>query len=128
MTHLTPTVAIVILIMVLGATVGETLISAAMNRVGDLDAIRKHQGLGAAVLAVVRSPFLLGGIVCMAISFFALLAALSAADLSFVAPATNSLTFIATAVSARFFLHENVDGRRWFAALFVAAGVFLLAR
>lgn len=122
------TTAFVIVVMVLGATIGETLISAAMNRVGDLDAIRKQQGLMAAILAVVRSPLLLGGITCMAISFFALLTALSGADLSFVAPATNSLTFVATAFSAKFFLKENVDRRRWFAALFVAAGVFLLAR
>ena len=64
----------------------------------------------------------------MAISFFALLLALSGADLSFVAPATNSLTFVATAISAKFFLKENVDRRRWIAAVFVAGGVFLLAR
>lgn len=128
MIHLTATTAIVIVVMVLGATIGETLISAAMNRVGDLDVIRNQRGLGAAIIAVVSSPLLIGGIACMAISFFALLTALSAADLSFVAPATNSLTFIATAVSAKIFLKENVDRRRWFAALFVAVGVFLLAR
>lgn len=117
-----------IAVMVLGATAGETLISAAMSRVGDLDAIRKQHGLSGAAWAVVRSPLLLGGIACMALSFFALLTALSGANLSFVAPATNSLTFIATAVSAKFFLRERVDRRRWLAALCVAAGVFLLAR
>ena len=128
MTHIPLNVIIVIVVMVLGATVGETLISAAMNRVGDLDELRNQHGLGAAILAVVRSPLLIGGIACMAISFFSLLTALSTADLSLVGPATNSLTFIATAVSARLFLKENVDRRRWLAALFVAAGVFLLAR
>lgn len=117
-----------IVTMVLGATVGETLISAAMRRVGDLDEIRAVSGLPGAIKAVVTSPFLIGGIACMAISFFALLFALSGADLSLVAPATNSLTFIATAVAAKFFLKENVDRRRWFAAIFVAAGVALLAR
>lgn len=128
MTRIPFHVAVVILVMVIGATVGETLISAAMNRVGDLDVIRKERGLGAAIAVVVRSPFLIGGIACMAISFFSLLSALSTADLSLVGPATNSLTFIATAVSARFFLRENVDRRRWFAALLVAGGVYLLAR
>ena len=115
-----------IAVMVLGATVGETLISAAMTRVGDLDAIRTNEGLLGAIRAVVGSPVLIG-IACMAISFFALLTALSGADLSFVAPATNSLTFIATAVSAKYFLKENVDRRRWLAAVFVAVGVALLA-
>lgn len=128
MTGLSLTTTVTIVIMVVGATVGETLISAAMNRVGDLDDIRRRQGLPGAVVAVLRSPMLLGGIVCMAISFFSLLTALSGADLSLIVPATNSLTFVATAVSAKFFLRENVDRRRWFAAIFVAAGVFLLAR
>lgn len=128
MTALTPTTIGTILVMVLGATVGETLISAAMTRVGDLDEIRAHSGLPGAIRAVVTSPFLIAGIACMAISFFSLLFALSGADLSLVAPATNSLTFIATAVAAKLFLKENVDHRRWLAALFVAAGVALLTR
>ena len=127
MTHLSANTVITIVIMVLGATVGEVLISAAMTRVGDLDVIRAESGLPGAIKAVVTSPFLIGGIVCMAISFFALLFALSGADLSLVAPATNSLTFIATAVAAKFFLKENVDRRRWLAAVFVAIGVALLA-
>ena len=126
--HLGTSTIITILIMVIGATVGETMISAAMTRVGDLDEIRAKKGLFGAIRCVIISPFLIGGIVFMAISFFALLSALSGADLSLVAPATNSLTFIATAVAAKFFLKENVDGRRWFAAIFVAAGVALLTR
>jgi drug/metabolite transporter (DMT)-like permease len=124
--HLAGSTIATIVIMVLGATVGEVLISAAMTRVGDLDDIRAKSGLPGAIRAVVTSPFLIAGIVCMAISFFSLLFALSGADLSLVAPATNSLTFIATAIAAKFFLKENVDRRRWLAAIFVAAGVALL--
>ncbi len=126
MTSLSTSTIITIGVMVLGATVGETLISAAMTRVGDLDDIRAESGLFGAIKAVVTSPFLIGGIVFMAISFFSLLFALSGADLSLVAPATNSLTFIATAVAAKVFLKENVDHRRWLAAVFVAVGVALL--
>lgn len=128
MTLVQPATLGMIAVMVLGATIGETLISKAMTRVGDLDAIRVRAGLLGAVKAVVSSPWLLGGIVCMAVSFFALLLALSGADLSLVAPATNSLTFVTTAIAAKFFLKENVDRRRWLAALFVCAGVALLAR
>jgi drug/metabolite transporter (DMT)-like permease len=68
------------------------------------------------------------GIACMAVSFFSLLFALSWADVSLVAPATASLTFITNAFAAKFFLHENVDRRRWIAACFVCAGVLLLTR
>ncbi|SDF24761.1 EamA family transporter [Terriglobus roseus] len=128
MTHLSADTVITIVLMVAGATVGETLISAAMTRVGDLDEIRAKSGLIGAIKAVVSSPYLIGGITCMAISFFSLLFALSGADLSLVAPATNSLTFIATAIAAKFYLKENVDRRRWLAAVFVAAGVALLTR
>ncbi len=126
--HLSTSTVVTIVVMVLGATIGETLISAAMTRVGDLDEIRARSGLLGAVRAVVSSPWLIGGIACMAVSFFALLFALSGADLSLVAPATNSLTFVTTAVAARFFLKENVDRRRWLAALFVCVGVALLTR
>ena len=112
--------------MVLCATVGETLMSAAMKSF-DLDAIRAESGLPGAIKAVITSPLLITAIFFMSVSFFALLFALSGADLSLVAPATNSLTFIATAVAAKFYLKENVDKRRWLAAIFVAAGVALLA-
>jgi drug/metabolite transporter (DMT)-like permease len=116
----------VIVIMVLGATIGETMMSAAMKSF-DLDAIRAKSGLPGAIKAVVSSPLLIAAIFFMSVSFFALLFALSGADLSLVAPATNSLTFIATAIAAKFYLKENVDKRRWLAAIFVAAGVVLLA-
>jgi len=114
--------------VVIFATAGDILIAAAMRRLGDLDDIRAKSGLGGAIKAVVTSPFLGAGIGCMAVSFFALLYALSAADLSLIAPATASLTYIATSAGARIFLKERVDKRRWIAALFVCAGVALLTQ
>ena len=62
-----------------------------------------------------------------AVAFFSLLFALSWGDVSLVAPAAASLTFIGNAVAAKIFLHEKVDRRRWIAASLVAAGVALLA-
>jgi drug/metabolite transporter (DMT)-like permease len=64
----------------------------------------------------------------MALGFFSLLTALSWADVSLVAPAAASLTFVTNAIAARFFLKENVDRRRWIAALLVFGGVALLAQ
>jgi drug/metabolite transporter (DMT)-like permease len=63
----------------------------------------------------------------MGVAFYSLLVALSWNDVSLVGPAAASLTFVANAFAARIFLKERVDRRRWMAALFVAAGVFLLA-
>jgi len=113
--------------VVVTATAGDILIARSMRSL-DLDAIRERSGLGGAILAVVTTPTLILGIVCMALSFFSLLFALAGADLSLVAPATASLTFVSTAIAAKIFLKENVDRRRWLAALFVCAGVALLAR
>ncbi|ADV82664.1 EamA family transporter [Terriglobus saanensis] len=113
--------------VVVTATAGDILIARSMRSL-DLDAIRAKSGLGGAILAVVTKPTLILGIVCMALSFFSLLFALAGADLSLVAPATASLTFVSTAIAAKIFLKENVDRRRWLAALFVCAGVALLAR
>jgi drug/metabolite transporter (DMT)-like permease len=110
------------------AITGECLIAAAMRRLGDLDIIRERSGLPGAIRAVLSSPLFLAGALCMALNFFAMLYTLSIVELSLAAPATASLTYVGNAAAAKLFLHENVDKRRWLAALFVAVGVVLLAR
>jgi drug/metabolite transporter (DMT)-like permease len=110
------------------AIAGECLVAAAMRRLGDLDLIRAKSGLPGAIRAVLSSPLFLLGATCMALNFFAMLFTLSVVDLSLAAPATASLTYIGNAAAAKLFLRENVDRRRWLAAAFVCAGVFLLAK
>ena len=107
---------------------GECLIAAAMRSLGDLDVIRERSGLPGAIRAVLSSPLFLIGALCMALNFFALLFTLSIVDLSLAAPASASLTYIGNAAAAKLFLHENVDRRRWLAAIFVCIGVVLLAK
>jgi len=114
--------------IVIASTAGEVLIARAMLRVGDVARLRRSVGLLGAARAVVREPLLWGGIFFMAIGFFSLLIGLSWADVSLVQPASASLTFVTNAIAARIFLHERVDRRRWFAAVFVAGGVALLAQ
>ncbi|HVG25980.1 MAG TPA: EamA family transporter, partial [Acidobacteriaceae bacterium] len=80
------------------------------------------------VRAVLSSPVFLAGAFCMALNFFAMLFTLSLIDLSLAAPAIASITYVGNAVAAKFFLHENVDRRRWLAAGFVALGVVLVSR
>ena len=110
------------------AVAGDCLTAGAMRRIGDLDEIRAARGLGGAIRAVVSSPMFLAGVVSMALSFFTLLFTLSRVDVSLAAPASASLTFIGNAFAAKLFLHENVDRRRWLAAIFVCVGVALLSR
>ena len=107
---------------------GDVLVSRAMKRTGDLGHIYAEQGAGAAIKAVVGNGPLWAGIAAMALAFFSLLWALSWADLSLVAPASAALTFIGNSITAKLFLHEDVNGRRWAAALLVAAGVVLVTR
>jgi drug/metabolite transporter (DMT)-like permease len=109
------------------ATVGDLLIASAMRQL-DLDAIRAEHGLIGASWAVVTNPRFCGGVLGMACGFFSLLYALSHAEVSLIGPASASLTFVTNAVAARFFLKENVDRRRWAAAVFVCLGVALLTR
>ena len=109
------------------AVAGDVLTAGAMRRIGDLDLVRARFGLFGAIRAVVTSPMFLLGVLSMAVSFFTLLFTLSRVDVSLAAPASASLTFIGNAFAAKFFLHENVDRRRWFAAIFVCVGVTLLA-
>jgi drug/metabolite transporter (DMT)-like permease len=99
-----------------------------MRGVGDLDEIRAHSGLIGAIQAVLTNPMFLGGALCMALNFFAMLFTLSIVDLSLAGPATGSITYIGNAAAAKLFLKENVDSRRWLAVVFVCAGVYLLSK
>ena len=117
-----------IAVVVLTSTAGDVLSAQAMQKIGDFSELRRSAGVGAVLVAVSRSGRFLLAIVFMAASFFTLMVALSWADVSLVAPAAASLTFVTNAIAAQFFLNENVDQRRWIAALLVFAGVALLAR
>ena len=110
------------------AVAGEVLIAAGMRELGDLDLIRERSGIFGAVHAVLTSEQFVMGALCMALNFFAMLFALSIAELSLVAPAIASLTYIGNALAAKLFLGEQVDHRRWLATGCMAVGVVLLTR
>lgn len=116
-----------ILAVVLSSSAGDVLLSRAMKKIGDVGELRARRGFVFVALLVLRNRYFLFGVVCMAVSFYSLLFGLSWNDVSLIGPAAASLTFVANAIAANIFLHERVDGRRWAAALFVAAGVVLMA-
>lgn len=119
--------AAMIAAIVLSSTTGEVLTAAAMKSIGDLDEIRARSGMKGAIRAVVTCPLFFAGVGFLALAFFALLFALNHLNLSLVAPASASLTLVTNAIAGKFFLHENVDRRRWTAAVLVCFGVYLLA-
>lgn len=116
-----------ILIIVLASVTGDVLLSYAMKSVGDVGEIYRRNGLLTVLGRIMGNQKFVLGIVAMAAAFFSLLFALSWGDVSLVAPASASLTFVGNALAAKMFLHERVDRRRWIAAGLVACGVALLA-
>jgi len=109
------------------SAIGDVLLSRAMKQVGDLGELRRTRGVLVVIGRVLRTPSFVLGICALALGFFSLLIGLSWGDLSLVAPASASLTFVLNAIAAKVFLHERVDHRRWVAALLVAGGVALLS-
>ena len=117
----------VIAAVVLCSTVGEVLTAAAMKSIGDLDEIRAHSGMKGAIRDVVTCPLFFAGLIFLALAFFSLLFTLNHLNLSLAGPATASLTLVTNAIAGKFFLKENVDRRRWTAAVLVCVGVYFLA-
>jgi drug/metabolite transporter (DMT)-like permease len=116
-----------ILVIVIASVTGDVLLAHAMKSVGDVGDLYRRTGLVRVLGRILGNSHFVLGIVAMAAAFFSLLFALSWGDVSLVAPASASLTFVGNAVAARMFLHERVDRRRWIAAGLVACGVALLA-
>ncbi len=116
-----------ILAIVISSSAGDVLLSRGMKQIGDLGEVRRTHGFNFVVVQILRNRYFLIGVACMAISFYSLLFGLSWNEVSLIGPAAASLTFVANAFAAKMFLHERVDRKRWAAALFVAAGVVLMA-
>jgi drug/metabolite transporter (DMT)-like permease len=116
-----------IAVIVSASVTGDVLLARAMKQVGDVGELWRHRGVLAVIGTILRHPLFTLGIVAMAVAFFSLLFGLSWGDVSLVAPASASLTFVGNAAAAKLFLHERVDRRRCIAAGLVACGVALLA-
>lgn len=115
-----------IFVIVFASSGGDVLLSSAMKRIGDLDRLRAGRGVFAVISRVFSEKRFLLALCCFSIGFFSLLIALSWGELSLVAPASASMTFVVSAIMAKIFLKEDVDHRRWIAALLVCIGVALL--
>jgi drug/metabolite transporter (DMT)-like permease len=82
-------------------------------------------GIARMILSALRVPWMWLGVGMMATAFFALLAALSVFNVSFVVPVT-ALSYVAGAFGGAVFLHEQVNRQRWLGVLLVAVGVTLV--
>lgn len=68
---------------------------------------------------------IVSGVALEAGFFGCLLYLMSRADVSFIWPLT-ALSFVATTLAARFWLHEQVSGLRWFGVALILAGAAVI--
>jgi drug/metabolite transporter (DMT)-like permease len=112
-------------IIVLATTAGNVLQAVGMRRHGEIHDFRPG-ALGRVASALLRSRYILASVVAMAISFFAFMALVSIAELSFAVPATAG-SYIFETILAKYLLKEHVGWKRWTGVMLVVSGVALLA-
>ncbi|HEY8716701.1 MAG TPA: EamA family transporter [Candidatus Acidoferrum sp.] len=113
-----------LIIIVVAGTGGELCVTRAMKEIGEVTDFRP-----AALVSFVLRALMVGwmwvGIAMMTVAFFALLAALSFENVSFVVPVT-ALSYAAGAVGAVLFLRERISAQRWIGVLVVCLGVTIV--
>ena len=114
---LTPEQYGVLLLIVLTAAIGDTLLSHGMAQVGPVD--MQHLGL---LLVALKNLWVIAGIFLLIGFFASYLTALSWADLTFVLPST-SFSYVVVAFLSHFWLHEHISVARWTGILLIVCGV-----
>jgi drug/metabolite transporter (DMT)-like permease len=113
-------------VIVAATTIADILKAKAMKQHGEIHEFGLS-ALGRVLAAIARNKLVIASVVCMAVSFFAFMALVSIADLSFAVPAT-AITYVFETLLARYLLREHITWVRWAGAYLVACGVALLAR
>jgi drug/metabolite transporter (DMT)-like permease len=111
-------------LIVVAGTGGELCVTRAMKQIGEVTDFRPS-ALARFILKALLVGWMWIGIAMMTVAFFALLAALSFENVSFVVPVT-ALSYAAGAVGAVLFLRERISLQRWIGVLIVCAGVTIV--
>ena len=116
---------LMVLLMVLCANVGETLLKIGMTRIGAVQLT--FPGIQHALLATLFNGVIWLGILCLIGFTVCYMTAVSWADYSYVMPAGAfgyaTQTLLAVAV-----LHESVSSMRWFGVSLICVGVMLVGQ
>ena len=107
--------------IMLGASVGDALLSRGMRQVGPVSFA--HLGL---LLHALLNPWVLCGIAVLISFMGSYMTALSWADLTFVQPAT-AFGNVVTALIGRVWLHESITAARWAGIACIVIGVGFVA-
>jgi drug/metabolite transporter (DMT)-like permease len=123
--HKTKTYVLLFLLVVLGS-VGNTLLSKGMKDAGDLD-ISHFSSLAAGAARVLTSGTIWAGIALMLGFMVCHMLVLSWADYSFVMP-FSAIAYALVPLLAYLFLHEQVSTARWIGIVLIVLGVVLINR
>jgi drug/metabolite transporter (DMT)-like permease len=116
---------ILLAVVIVATALSDILQSYEMKRAGaqSVDA----RGLARLLRMIAARRYLILSIVCLAFSFFAFMALVQTAPLSFAVPASAG-SFILETAMAKVLLKEHIGGRRAAGTLLVLCGVVLLGK
>jgi drug/metabolite transporter (DMT)-like permease len=123
--HQTKTYVLLFLLVVLGS-VGNTILSKGMKDAGDLD-ISRLSTLAAGAARVLTSGTIWLGIAMMLAFMVCHMLVLSWADYSFVMP-FSAIAYALVPLLGYLFLHEQVSAARWIGIVLIVLGVVLINR
>ncbi len=116
---------LLVAVTVIATVLSDLLQSYEMKRAGEQSA--GARGLARLARMIVHRRYLLLSVVCLAFSFFAFMALVQIAPLSFAVPA-SATSFILETILAKVLLHESIGSRRAAGAFLVLCGVVLLGK
>ncbi len=111
--------------IVLSTTAGEVMQAIGMRRHGEIRDFHPT-ALGRAAASLARNRYVIASVGAMAVSFFAYMALLTVAELSFAVPVT-AVTCVLETILAKYILKERVNSLRWLGASLVICGVALVS-
>ncbi len=112
----------VLVAVMITASFGDTFLAKGMREVGPVSIHHLYT-----LLAALKVPWVLAGIVLLTAFFASYLTALSWADLTFVLPAT-SFGYVIVALLSKFWLHETITPARWAGIFLITLGVGFVTR
>jgi uncharacterized membrane protein len=116
---------VMMLVMVLCANIGDTLLKRGMNQIGAVDLSRA--GLAHAFGLTVTNATIWIAIVFLIGFTVSYMTVMSWADYSYVMPA-GAFGYALLTLLAVVFLHESVSARRWIGVVLICIGVLLVSQ
>ena len=115
-------IALVAILLLVG---GQTLLKVGLNAIGGVS-LFGGDPIGS-LLGLLRTPWIILGFACYAVSAVLWLDVLSKLDFSLAFPMV-SLTYVFSLVIGRFVFHESVSWERILGVVLIVGGVFFVVR